>query len=209
MDVSKRTLLSLLHTLNYAIAFNEVNSQLNDIQSQHFEDAGLNVLDVRDPFTVYSQGKEDRLWLSLLCNVKSEREAVEQLNKQGVEDEVISVPDETRLLQAMRDSITRYNERHLFFMLESEYDDDLRSMLGETGALAFKADINALLNRHLVCGNADRSIKLIKQFLSEKGAPYTKPEHPYMAKHDARFAEMYARIRESIAKMTAEESATS
>lgn len=209
MDVSKRTLLSLLHTLNYAIAFNEVNSQLNDIQTQHFENAGLNILDVRDPFTNYSQGKEDRLWLSLLCNVKSEREAVEQLNKQGIEDELVSVPDKERLLQAMRESITRYDERHLFFMLESEYDEDLRSMLGEAGALALKAEINTLLNHHLVCGNADRSIKLMKQFLSDQGAPYARPEHPYMAKHDARFAEMYARIRESIARMTAEESATS
>jgi hypothetical protein len=205
IDVSKHLLLSVVHTLNYSIAFNEVNAALNDIQTRNFEQAGQNILDFRDPYTEDTQGRQDLHWLLELCQVNNDNEAIQLLRDDDSKKVLIAVDDETRLVSAMHNAITRYNERHCFFMLEPEYETDLIRTLGKEGASTLRAEIHALLNKRMTCGNADSSIKDIKRFLDDNKRPYEKPGYPYLAKHDARFAEMYARIRESVNQMTRRE----
>ncbi|OUV22087.1 MAG: hypothetical protein CBC55_04645 [Gammaproteobacteria bacterium TMED95] len=205
MEVNKKTLLSAAHIIDYALAFNETNSQLAAIQTRHFQEAGKDILTVRDPFTAYESAKEDQCWLLEICDIENSKALIGALNDSASEDAFVDVEDKSRLFRLMSEAITRYNERHLYFMLEHEYEEDLIGALGVKGYNALRAELNAYLNKHLICGNADSSIRRVKALLEDNGAAYTKPSAPYMQKHDARFADMHARIRASFKKSVKED----
>lgn len=201
MEVEKNILLSAAHIIDYALSFNETNGQLDEIQRRHFQEAGKDILVIRDPFTSYETAKDDMGWLYEICRVENSRDLIQALNDPTSEKVLVDVDDNTRLFRLMSESITRYDERHLFFMLEHEYEEDLISTLGAKGYYALRAELNAYLNKHLICGNADGSIRRVKTFLEKNNVAYKRPPAPYMQKHDERFAYMIAQIKASFKEM--------
>ena len=204
MHITRKLLLHLAHLIGYARAFNNTNAQLDEIQRRHFNDAGADILIVRDPFVDYRLSADAaREEICALCHVDSPSELFAELEQCNDTDE-LAIEDEDWLFTTMHDALTYYQERHLFFMLESEYEADLITHLGTQGKARFDADVHALLNKHLMCGNADSSIRMIKEFLIQHGHPYVDPPPPYREKYNQRFAVMHASIRASVQQTLSE-----
>jgi hypothetical protein len=196
MRVKRDKLLHLLHLVNYGIAFNEVNQQLDEIQTRHFTAAGKDILGIRDKFVPYDEGKLAEQRLLVLCELSSANERFEAFNDVTRAHENIDVSDDW-LIKTIKNSITRYGERHCFFMLEYEYKNDLVNSLGMEGERVFTEAVQAFLHDHLICGQADESIKEAKALLSALGHDYKTPPPPYLEKHTCRFSEMNAAIKRS------------
>jgi hypothetical protein len=214
MKISIRQLLELAHIVNYGLAFSRVNAMLDTAQREHFDAASKNILDMRDELTPYDSGILARIALYKQCNIDDEQDLYRTLKHMDSQADTLDVrPDDINIdkgwfILTAKEAITRYNERHAFFMLESEYEDDLIAALGEVGHKAFSASMHNILNTHLACGNADDAILLLKRKLIEYNDPYTRPLEPYMAKHNARFAAMHAMIKDMVKRSVQEPSPT-
>lgn len=196
IKVNQKTLLSLSHLIHFGLSFNNFNSKLDKLQKQHFNAVDKDVLIIRDPFTLYknAQSTQEKIWK--ICEVKNIHGVIDKLNS-SPGNNFIEV-NQDWLISAMHDAVTRYRERYSFFMIEHEYHFDLIKELGEEVFKNYLSDSKALLGKHLVCGNADQSERIIKEYLEKSGFPYSKPSHPYMEKHDARFAHMKEIVRKAI-----------
>jgi hypothetical protein len=194
MEVKTHVLLSLSHLIHFGLSFNELNKKLDKLQKSHFEFAGKNVLDVRDPFTVYVDVKitQERLWS--LCGVDSVASAIDRLNDDDFESVAVGIEREW-LIATMSEAVTRYKERCSFYMIEHDYHTSLIAALGDTGFQKYLAEADSLLGKSMVCGSADQSEGVVKEALCEYGEPYSKPPYPYMQMHDKRFAETVRQIQ--------------
>jgi hypothetical protein len=198
IPIPEYLLLRLAHLVDYGLAFNKVNTALDEIHRHHFEKAGGDILDVRDPITDYSEeGVSIRNTIAKLVGVDSPNALFDALRNCDEKGDKTYLVDKEWFIRSTHRAITRYGERSVFWMLENEYDVDLQRILGEQGHLAFKVDVNASLNEHLVCGNADCSIRNLKNKCSALGSPYVKPQAPYLEKHNERFRAMFEAIRAS------------
>lgn len=208
MVVTRDTLLSLAHLINYGIGFNTVNALLDIEQRKHFERVGQNILNIRDPFVPYDDGKVALDYIFSLCEITDLNHLYQVIKEKTAEEhrkDNIENIDEAWFCQTVHHAITRYEERCMFFMLEHEYDADLQDMLGHDGAQAFKEGIGAILNKKMVCGNADHAKSTLMSLLSELGDPYKAPGPPYREKHDTRFAVFRAMLREFALKRSAQD----
>jgi hypothetical protein len=187
MFVKKKSLLALLHIINYAKAFNEFNAKLDASQKNHFGLAGKNIEDLRDPFVLYSQADSVTAELLELTGLQHINDSVKELNAKApsLNDE-ISVNTKW-FAQIASEAITFYDERTLFFMTCGEYRTDLIRALGKLGYESFHEDMLELLD-HMISGNADQSIREVKSDLEEAGSPYARPPAPYREKEQARYS---------------------
>ena len=197
-QIDKSILLNLFHLNSYAIAFNDVNQELDAIQQRHFLAAGKDVLSLRDEFVLYEAGKHNQTKILELCGAKGENDIYQMLNLET--QDTVLIDDWAWLISAINNAITYYNERYVFFMLDDEYADDLETTLGSTRKKAMLRELHNVLNKRLVCGSADDAKYALTSFLSEHGETYQKPQAPYLAKHDARFARFRQSIRDLIAQ---------
>lgn len=197
MLIRKKVLCDLIHLISFSLAFNRLNAMLNKAQTSHFERAGKDILSIRDPFIPYTEGAKAQQTILALCGASTLQEMY-SLHQQ--DDTLILIDDPEWVIDTIQQAIRFYKERHLFFMLDTEYDDDLNLALGEEGATSFKGALHEILNKHLVCGCADDSVSSLIYFLQSQGKTYTPPPAPYMEKHTARFAEFIAMVRASLAK---------
>jgi hypothetical protein len=200
--VQAELLVSLFHVIDYGVGFNECNVALGHCQDEVFSSYGKDILSMRDPITVYERANTDLQQICALLGAHDMKQLKGMLRQPPSHD--VSVPDLNWLVEASNEAITRYRERTRYFMLENEYRADLVTTLGETGAEVFSSVIHDFLNDHLVCGNADRSIRALYDWLQSVGHPYTPPPPPYGEKHDARFADMQARLAEFVKKRQGE-----
>lgn len=199
MQVTRKTVLNLIHLIDYGIAFNRVNAMLDETQRMHFNAIGSDILEFRDPFVLYQDGVDAISQLMKLCGLNDNASFIHALRSLTDDDNSsIQIDSETWFFETACNAITRYEERCVFYMIEHEYENDLALTLGAEKAREFNAAMHAILNKHLVCGEADSAKKEIKAFLHDRGCPYQKPGSPYMSKYDARFAEMMRAIREAV-----------
>lgn len=202
IPVSADLLISLFHVIDYGVGFNACNTELDRRQQEVFESYGKDVLTLRDPITQYDRAPADVQQICTLLGTDSEKQLKPMLRQPPTHTVVVN--DFRWLVDAVNEAITRYRERTSYFMLEHEYQTDLVRELGETGAEVFTSIMHDTLNEHLVCGNADRSIRELHQWLTSIGAPYTQPPPPYREKHDIRFADMHNRLSSFFEKKNAD-----
>lgn len=200
--VQAQLLISLFHVIDYGVGFNECNAVLDRCQDEVFASYGKDILSMRDPITVYERAGTDIQQICTILGVDDIKQLKGMLRQPPLHD--VSVPSLHWLVEAAHEAITRYRERNRYFMLENEYQADLIATLGETGAEVFASVVHDALNDHLVCGNADASIRALHDWLQSAGHPYAPPPPPYGEKHDARFAEMRARFAEYAKKRQSE-----
>ncbi len=186
LSVSRDTLLSLAHLVYYGLSFNRVNAQLDEIQSRHFIEAGKDISAIRDLFVPYDDGKEAQQHLFSLCDAQDEHDVIRLLNDKDKHNPIIEIKQQWAI-ETINHAITRYNERCRFFMMEHEYEEDLIKHLGEAGAMSFKLEVKTFLGKKMVCGNACRAEREMRNLLDTLGSPYEKPPSPYMDKWKERF----------------------
>ena len=199
MKVSSHVLLSLSHLIHFGLSFNELNEKLDELQKSHFEFAGKNILDIRDPFIVYADAKETQKRLWRLCKVTDIISTIDKLNDPDLESVIVDV-DRDWLMMIMSEAVTRYRERCSFYMIEHDYHPSLIAELGGEGFQEYLSDVQSLLGKSMVCGSADQSEGVVKEALCEYGEPYLKPPYPYMQMHDKRFAETIKQIQAAMSK---------
>lgn len=192
--VKRRLLLDLGQVVNYGLAFNALNVELDLEQKSHFEAAGKDILSIRDPITPYDDGRDVEARIFTLCGVCDEAGLYKALRNDREDDTDVDVEDETWLFTAINNAITRYNERCSFFMVEHEYEDDLKAELGIEGAALFSLSLRKILMQRMITGNADFAISNLHSFLKEMRHPYKVPGTPYMEKNKARFAPFLATL---------------
>lgn len=200
--IQAELLVSLFHVIDYGVGFNECNVALGHCQDEVFLSYGKDILSMRDPITAYERADTDLQQICTLLGAKDIKQLKGMLRQPP--SHLVPVSDPRWLVEATHEAITRYRERTRYFMLENEYQADLITTLGETGAEVFSGVIHDFLNDHLVCGNADASIRALHTWLQSVGHPYTPPPPPYGEKHDIRFAAMHDRLAEFIQKRQGE-----
>lgn len=192
--VPKRVLLELTVLISYGMAFNALNAELDAIQRKHFEQHGKSIDKLRDPFVPYDTAEATQAALYAYCGITTQDEAFDWLNHNADDDSMVTV-DREWVISAMHEAITRYGERHMFLMLDKTLQAQVRAYLGEAESAALYADLRALTQERLICGNADNSLLGVEHFLLQQGAAYTPPPHPYKAKLNA----LYADVRRHVA----------
>lgn len=206
MEIKVTILLELLHVMNYAKGFNELNAKLDAIQTRHFSEVGLDVLMIRDPFVLYEEHAQLEKKALALCGVDSIKSLYKNKELWSSDATVDVDLTDFPLFNIAYQAITLYNERTTFFMLDHSYQDDIIKHLGESKGRALIADLHEILGKEMVCGNADRGESTLRDFLSNNGKSYTQPPAPYLEKDTARFAEFREQIRLSAEQRKREKS---
>lgn len=165
MNISVPNLCNLIHLMEYSKGFNDLNSKLNDIQTKYFNEAGKNILDLRDPFVFYSDQKYLPDLLNLL-NLKSIKDLYK--NKEIWKSELTVNVSDFPIYEIIENAIIFYKQRIYFFMISTEEQKQFISLLGEEKGNALINEIDELINDEMVCGNADNAIKDLKLFLNNK-----------------------------------------
>lgn len=164
MQITKSILCNLIHLMDYSKAFNNLNSKLNEIQTNYFNQAGLNILDLRIPFSFYYDYDSYHKDLLLLLNCESINKLYK--NKELWKSEESLFVDNFPIINIMSNAIYFYQQRTTFWMISHQEQDTFISLLGEDKGNSLINEIDDLLDSELVCGNADNAIKQIKLFLN-------------------------------------------
>ena len=213
ITVSTHLLLSLAHVIDYGLAFNRYNAMLYRFFQSHLKKAGGDIDDLLDPFPVYDSAYPTLRAIYKLTGVSDNKGAVNALRKihearAENNGQIISRPvsvDKTWFADAAHQAITRYNERHILMILGGEYHDDLVSIMGEQAYRTMHDEfLNSSISGKLPCGNADFSIKLLNDWLSQEDRPYERPPLPYLQKHHERYRSMREAVRHQIEQMERE-----
>lgn len=195
-------LLSLAHYIHYGLSFNTFNGKLDALQKKHFALVNGDILSIRDPFSVYKGADEVLLKLYNICGLADIDGVLDVFNDRERRIQYYDVDGEW-LVEVMFEAVTRYKERNKFNMIEYQYHECLLKILGEDGFKGYLFDVKSLVGNGMICGNADQSGRVVKDFLVGYGAEYVVPPHPYMEKYDRRFAQMREEIRLAVAKYSA------
>ena len=165
--VEKKTLMDMVHLVNFGLAINNLNGRINDIQMAYFNKANVDPSKYRPLYSKYTSGHDFLVFLLDKLKLKTYREIYALFSKPFAKETLTLTPQEGEYIRNEAISaLKQCRQRTSFFLIAPDEQQEFERIMGLEPAKMMHLEVYSLLSSDMLTGCFDNSRDNVLEYLN-------------------------------------------